>query len=70
MTDHKVGTRAEWLAPRLELLEAEKELTRRRTIWCGGDRRCPGFESRRNTGSTPTARRRPWIRRHDEYDSQ
>jgi predicted dithiol-disulfide oxidoreductase (DUF899 family) len=29
MTDHKIGTRAEWLAARLELLEAEKELTRR-----------------------------------------
>src|ERR1700687_6438256 len=29
MTDHKIGTRAEWLAARLELLEAEKALTRR-----------------------------------------
>jgi len=29
MTDHQVGTRDEWLAARLELLEAEKELTRR-----------------------------------------
>jgi predicted dithiol-disulfide oxidoreductase (DUF899 family) len=29
MTGHKVGTRDEWLAARLELLEAEKELTRR-----------------------------------------
>jgi predicted dithiol-disulfide oxidoreductase (DUF899 family) len=29
MTDHKTGTRAEWLAARLELLDAEKELTRR-----------------------------------------
>jgi predicted dithiol-disulfide oxidoreductase (DUF899 family) len=29
MTDHKVGTREEWLAARLELLEREKELTRR-----------------------------------------
>jgi predicted dithiol-disulfide oxidoreductase (DUF899 family) len=29
MTDHRVGTREEWLAARLELLEAEKELTRR-----------------------------------------
>jgi predicted dithiol-disulfide oxidoreductase (DUF899 family) len=29
MTDHKTGTRAEWLAARLELLAAEKELTRR-----------------------------------------
>src|SRR5262249_35712143 len=29
MTQHKTGTRAEWLAARLELLEAEKALTRR-----------------------------------------
>jgi predicted dithiol-disulfide oxidoreductase (DUF899 family) len=29
MTHHSTGTREEWLAARLELLEAEKELTRR-----------------------------------------
>jgi predicted dithiol-disulfide oxidoreductase (DUF899 family) len=29
MTDHKTGTREEWLAARIELLEREKELTRR-----------------------------------------
>jgi predicted dithiol-disulfide oxidoreductase (DUF899 family) len=29
MTRHTIGTRKEWLAARLELLEAEKELTRR-----------------------------------------
>jgi predicted dithiol-disulfide oxidoreductase (DUF899 family) len=29
MTSHKTGTREEWLAARLELLQAEKELTRR-----------------------------------------
>jgi predicted dithiol-disulfide oxidoreductase (DUF899 family) len=29
MTDHKTGTRNEWLSARLELLEAEKEHTRR-----------------------------------------
>src|SRR6476660_242001 len=29
MNAHKVATRQEWLAERLELLEAEKELTRR-----------------------------------------
>ena len=29
MTHHKTGTREEWLAARLELLKAEKELTRR-----------------------------------------
>jgi len=29
MTDHKTGTRAEWLTARLELLDAEKALTKR-----------------------------------------
>ena len=29
MTEHKIGTREEWLAARLELLKEEKELTRR-----------------------------------------
>lgn len=29
MTDHKTGTREEWLAARLKLLNAEKELTKR-----------------------------------------
>jgi predicted dithiol-disulfide oxidoreductase (DUF899 family) len=29
MTEHRTGTREEWLAARLRLLEAEKELTRR-----------------------------------------
>src|SRR5262244_148269 len=29
MTTHRTGTREEWLAARLPLLEAEKELTRR-----------------------------------------
>jgi predicted dithiol-disulfide oxidoreductase (DUF899 family) len=29
MTSHKMGTHEEWLSARLELLDAEKELTRR-----------------------------------------
>ena len=29
MTTHKTGTREQWLKARLELLKAEKELTRR-----------------------------------------
>src|SRR5215469_13582684 len=29
MTSHKTGTREDWLAARLELLQAEKDLTRR-----------------------------------------
>src|SRR3982751_6875407 len=37
MTEHTTGTREEWLAARLELLEAEKELTRHSDE---GARRC------------------------------
>jgi predicted dithiol-disulfide oxidoreductase (DUF899 family) len=29
LTDHRIGTREDWLTARLELLEAEKALTRR-----------------------------------------
>ncbi len=29
MTAHKIGTREQWLVARLELLDAEKQLTRR-----------------------------------------
>jgi predicted dithiol-disulfide oxidoreductase (DUF899 family) len=29
VTNHKIGTQEEWVAARLELLEAEKDLTRR-----------------------------------------
>lgn len=29
MTDRKIGTREEWFAARLDLLKAEKDLTRR-----------------------------------------
>lgn len=32
MTMHMTGTRKEWLAARLELLDAEKELTRRSEV--------------------------------------
>ena len=49
MTKHMTGTREEWLAARLELLEAEKEHTRR-----GDGRSCRGFGSIRSIGSRPT----------------
>lgn len=45
MTDHKIGTREEWLAAPLELLEAEKELTRRATSWRTGGRGAAGGRS-------------------------
>ena len=55
MTSHTTGSREEWLAARLELLEAEKELTRRSDeagpAAAGAAR---GFASTRSTSSTPT----------------
>ena len=51
MTTHTVGTREDWLAARLELLEAEKALTRQTTRSPGSARRCPGCRSRRTTAS-------------------
>src|SRR6478609_3593475 len=41
MTDHKIGTREEWLAARLELLKAEKELTRRSDELAGWRQKLP-----------------------------
>ena len=41
MTDHKVGTREEWLAARLELLAKEKEATRARDALAAERRRLP-----------------------------
>ena len=53
MTKHKTGTREEWLAARLELLKAEKELTRRSDELRGGGRSCRGFGSTRSIDSRP-----------------
>jgi Bacterial protein of unknown function (DUF899) len=39
-TNHKTGTREEWLAAQRELLEAEKELTRRSDELRGGTEFC------------------------------
>jgi predicted dithiol-disulfide oxidoreductase (DUF899 family) len=46
MTRHMTGIREEWMAARLELLEAEKELTRRRQElpWLRVDKEYP-FET-------------------------
>ena len=72
MTKHRTGTRKEWLAARLKLLEAEKKLTRRSD-------ELAAFHVRAGTGRplghVPVARPRPrgpqrggvWWRRHDEY---
>ncbi len=54
MTEHKVGTREEWRAALEELLEREKELTRR------------SDELARQRRELPT---RFWIRRHGEYEA-
>src|SRR5437867_3004806 len=59
MTDHKTGTREEWLAARLELLKAEKELTRRSDDLAQLRQGLPWFESTRITVSRPIRARRP-----------
>ena len=63
MTKRRTGTLKEWLAARLELLEAEKELTRR------GDelarRRQEDWEDAPE--GVPQTARYEWWRRHDEY---
>ena len=48
MTQHRTGTRAEWLAARLALREAEKALTRRPLP---RGRRCRGSGSTRRLAS-------------------
>ncbi len=41
MPEHRVGTREEWLAARVELLEMEKELTRRSDVLARARQRLP-----------------------------
>ena len=60
MTKHTTGTREEWLAARVKLLEEEKELTHRDDEVAKNASNCPGFASR-----SPTIRDRrgpppPW----------
>lgn len=57
MTRHRTGTREEWLAARLKLLEAEKDLTRR------------SDELARRLDRAPRGRNDTdfWWRRNDEY---
>ena len=68
MTDRKTGTRQEWLAVRLELLEAEKALTRR-----GDELARPPMEDRQATQTgTTTSRLTPgsksrWVPRRSRY---
>ena len=61
MTEHRIGTREEWLAARLELLEREKELTRRSDELARQRRELPwvridkpyGFETDAGTKALP-----------------
>jgi predicted dithiol-disulfide oxidoreductase (DUF899 family) len=59
MTDHKTGTRKEWLAARQDLLEAEKRSRGAATNWRGSARSCPGTGSTSSTASRPTRAWRP-----------
>jgi predicted dithiol-disulfide oxidoreductase (DUF899 family) len=54
MTKHKTGTRDQWTAARLALLEAEKELTRQSDDLARRRQELPWVSSTRSTGSTPT----------------
>ena len=53
MTKHVTGTRKEWLAARLDLLEAEKELTRRSDELARGRQELPWVRSTRRIDSRP-----------------
>ena len=59
MTDHKTGTREEWLAARLGLLEDEKRWSAVATNWRASGSGCRGFASRRSTASRPKRAQRP-----------
>ena len=59
MIDHNTGTREEWLAARLELLDAEKELTRRSDELAQQRRELPWVRIDRTTASRPPRERRP-----------
>jgi predicted dithiol-disulfide oxidoreductase (DUF899 family) len=59
MTDHKMGTREEWLAARLEMLKAEKELTRRSDELAEWRQKLYRFESISSTVLRPTRAQHP-----------
>ncbi len=60
MTEHRTGTREEWLVARLELLKAEKALTRRSDEVARSGSSCPGSASTRSTGSRQSAAQHLW----------
>ena len=53
-TSHPTGTREQWRAARLKLLEAEKALMRQSDEVARRRMSCPGSGSTRSTASTPT----------------
>jgi len=63
VTEHKTGTREEWLVARAELLEGEKELTRRSDELARQRRELPVGGGQGRGGDFGG-----WPRRHDEYD--
>ena len=54
LKDHKIGTREEWLAARLELLKAEKALTRRSDELAQLRQNLPWVRIDKDTVSRPT----------------
>src|SRR5688500_16338073 len=60
VAEHKIGTRAEWLSARLELLQREKELTRFVTSSHSNGGSCRGCRSTSRTASRPRPGRERW----------
>ena len=58
--NHRFGTRDEWLKERLELLEAEKALTRQSDEVARRRRQCPGAGS----GDTAVTHGNPSVRQY------
>jgi len=65
MAKHITGTREEWLAARLQLLEVEKELTRRSDEVAQRRQELPWVRAPKGRNETETGA--SW-RRHDDYD--
>jgi predicted dithiol-disulfide oxidoreductase (DUF899 family) len=66
MTNHKTGTREEWLAARLELLKAEKELTRRSDELARRRQDLPWIRIDKKYQFEPTKEKRPLLTSSEE----
>ena len=60
MTTHTTGTREDWLAARIDLLEAEKALTRQSDEVARRRQELPWVRVDKSTASTPSTAPLPW----------